>query len=208
MYDCVIILGGGINNNLEPYTYVKYRLDESIKHNTKYYLLSSRCTYHKSPPLDSNNFPVDETTVYSKYLIERGIPKEKILLENWSFDTIGNAYACLMLHCIPNKLLNILVITSDFHMERSKSIFNKIYGLASSEYNLDFKLDFKEVISNIDENRIVKEKWGYNDWLTKSSNILTLKDLHNFVFFNHNAYSVRKTQWKKWDNKYLKSYIE
>ncbi|CAF3870183.1 unnamed protein product [Rotaria magnacalcarata] len=51
-----------------------------------------RGTTHHPPVLNKNSFPIDEATVSAAYLIERNIPSNKILIENWSFDTIGNAH--------------------------------------------------------------------------------------------------------------------
>ena len=57
MYDCIVILGGSIKNDGELPSWVINRLDEALNNPTKYYIVTSRGTTHKPPPLDKNNMP-------------------------------------------------------------------------------------------------------------------------------------------------------
>lgn len=47
-----------------------------------------------------------------------------------SFDTVGNAYFSLCIHAVPMAWRHLAVVTSDFHMPRSRALFADIYRLA------------------------------------------------------------------------------
>ena len=98
-YDAVIIPGGGLSEG-KPLAWVAARLDAALLHaeETQYFLVLSRGTTHKPPPLDANGFPVDESAASARYLIERGIAPSRVLLESWSLDTIGNAAFSRLMH--------------------------------------------------------------------------------------------------------------
>ena len=148
MYDAVIILGGSyIDENTLP-LWSQKRLDLAYQQDskTKMFILLSRATAHKPPCLDSNGYPFDECNIMGNYLMEKGIDPKKILMESWSKDTIGNAYAALTMHVIPRNLQNLLIITSDFHMPRSKDIFQYVFSLSPIEI---LKLDFLESKSEL-----------------------------------------------------------
>ena len=191
MYDAIVVLGGSfIDINTLP-TWVIGRLDYAISKNDvcKYYILCSRGTTHKPPAFDDKGYPYDECKIMGDYMIKRGISINKILLESWSLDTIGNAYAVLTQHCIPSNIRNLHVVTSDFHMPRSKSIFTKVFSL----FPLDvFNLSFHETDSELGISN--KEKQSFSSWIERSKKIYTLMDLHKFINFEHKAYMALKNK--------------
>jgi hypothetical protein len=200
MYDCIIILGGSIKNNGDLPNWVINRLDEALNNPTKYYIVTSRGTTHKPPPIDKNNMPIDEANRMAQYLIAKGINSEKIFLESWSMDTIGNAYGVLMMHCIPRNFKKILVITSDFHIRRSESIFRKVFSLPKNEFILSF------ISSNSELKESEKEIKSLEKWKKNSKKIKNLQDLHNFIFVDHNAYNAFKKDEEEWSKENLKMY--
>lgn len=205
MYDAIIVLGGSFKDNGELQPWVYNRLDESMKYETKYFLLLSRSTCHKPPVLDSNGYPIDECRLMAKYLIDNGVSKEKILLESWSLDTIGNAYAAFFLHCLPNYLTNNLIITSDFHMPRSETIFRKIFTLGEQQYGIIFSLNFISTKSELVISQ--KEKNSLIDWKNKCKSINTIQELHNFIFINHDAYCSEVRSKKYFNKEDMKMYL-
>lgn len=58
------------------------------------------------------------------------MPAEWILRETSSYDTLGNAFFSLTEHAIPLRWRRPLVITSSFHMLRSRSAFDGVFALA------------------------------------------------------------------------------
>ena len=202
MYDAIIILGGSFKNNGELMPWVIPRLDEALKHKTKWYITCSRSTIHKSPLLDTNRFPIDESTLLSDYLISKGVSEKKILRESWSLDTIGNAYGSLVFHCMPLKLEKLLVITSDFHMPRCESIFKKIF---SSAPNFNFHLDFISTDSELEISD--KERKSLINWNENSKKFNNIQDLHYFIFINHNAYKSGEKTIETYFKKDMEMYI-
>ena len=67
--------------------------------------------------------------IMSDYLINNGLNPEKVLTEICSYDTIGNAYFSRLLFAEPFNLSSLLVLTSEFHMPRTRAIFEWIYSL-------------------------------------------------------------------------------
>jgi uncharacterized SAM-binding protein YcdF (DUF218 family) len=130
-FDCVIVPGGGLVATGRPHPWVAARLDAALKHDadTSYYLVLSRGTTHKPPPLDEAGFPVDESMASARYLIERGVAPARVLLESWSLDTIGNAAFARLMHSDVRGWRRILIVTSRSHMPRTRAIFEWVFSL-------------------------------------------------------------------------------
>jgi len=76
-----------------------------------------------------------ECEIMCRYAMVKGVPREKIILDPNSLDTIGNAF---FTHKIIEKIesmTEIIVVSSCYHMERIQFIFSMCYG---PKYNLDF----------------------------------------------------------------------
>ena len=130
-FDCVVVPGGGLRSGGMPHPWVTARLDAALKHDadTAMYLVLSRGTTHKPPPLDAAGFPVDESMASARYLVARGIAPTRVLLESWSLDTIGNAAFTRLMHSDVRGWRRILIVTSRSHMPRTKAIFEWVFGL-------------------------------------------------------------------------------
>lgn len=70
---------------------------------------------------------IKEADILKKYLIKIGIPDSCVLAESFSKNTYENSIYCekILTKIHPNKVINCLVITSDFHMRRSLACFKK-----------------------------------------------------------------------------------
>jgi uncharacterized SAM-binding protein YcdF (DUF218 family) len=96
-----------------------------------YILLSGSATPHKPPPLAKGGFTLHESSAMAEYLVERrGVPPEHLLKDTASMDTIGNAYFTLVQHAIPRGWRSALIITSAFHMPRTRAAFEWVWGLS------------------------------------------------------------------------------
>ncbi|CEM02523.1 unnamed protein product [Vitrella brassicaformis CCMP3155] len=131
MYDAVIIPGGGVDQQGVPHPWVVERLKRALTldKQTKYYILLSRGTTHKAPPLDSEGVPIDEAAAGAKYLAEHGVSTDRILMERWSLDTIGNIYALRRLITEPMDMRSLVFVTNEFHMNRTRESVLWIYGM-------------------------------------------------------------------------------
>lgn len=91
----IIVLGGGLTSTGEVPIHTQLRLNKavdiykSLKLPSFIITLSGGTTY-KPNPLDSNGFPIWESSAAANKLISMGIPAEDVIEENFSLDTIGN----------------------------------------------------------------------------------------------------------------------
>lgn len=90
-----------------------------------------------NPPKDKLPQKPTETEAHKmkNMLVKLGIPENKIIKEEESQDTIGNAYFLKDKVVEPNGFKNILVVCADYHLKRVKYIFKKIFG---TSYHLSF----------------------------------------------------------------------
>jgi len=121
-----VVLGAGIQNDGTPSYSTLLRAKAAAdlaaaNPNMKFIILSGR-----GP--DARNRPVTEAEMMSNVLATEGIDRSRLLLEDESIDTIGNAVlvAARYLHEVPPR--NLYLITSPFHMERSLLIFRHVLG--------------------------------------------------------------------------------
>ena len=122
----IIVLGGPLSIDAEPGIWLKSRLDKTIE---LYQILQP--TYIIVSGGDPHNIGTTEASVMKEYLIQSNIPSEIIFTETFSSNTYENAiYSYKMIKHLsnhPNHPIQIHTITSDFHIERSKIIFESIF---------------------------------------------------------------------------------
>lgn len=95
-------------------------------------ILLSAGTPHRPNFVHSRGWPVAESTSQALYLNEvHGMPFECMIRETTSLDTIGNAYFLRTQIVGPLRLRRFLVITSEFHMPRTRTIFNWMFQTPS-----------------------------------------------------------------------------
>jgi uncharacterized SAM-binding protein YcdF (DUF218 family) len=70
-----------------------------------------------------------EAAAMADYARSLGLPARALILEEDSRDTIGNAYFVLRNFLEPNDWMSIRVVTSDFHIQRTAWVFQKVFGL-------------------------------------------------------------------------------
>lgn len=123
--DYVVILGAGLNGDR-----VSKRLEgrlekafEYIKHNNKIKVLVSGG--------QGKDELISEAAAMENYLVEKGIDKERIILEDKSTSTIENIkYSKALLKEKKEINKTILLVTSDYHIFRAKMIA-KEFGMHS-----------------------------------------------------------------------------
>ena len=118
----VLILGAGLDNGITPNLILKERLDTAIRYinycgNPEYIVLSGG---------KGNDEEISEAEAMNKYLIDRGIPRNKIIIEDKSRNTYENfLYSKEKIQEKSGKQIkdiNVKIITSDFHAFRSSII--------------------------------------------------------------------------------------
>ena len=208
-YDAILVLGGGLfpDGTLPPW--VLRRLDgahyvhslQSRPDTTPICLLGAG-TPHKPAVLDSNGYVLHESSAYAQYLIARkGMPSSLLLKETSSYDTVGNGYFSLTMHAIPAGWRRIAVVTSDFHMPRTRAIFSTCYKIAEDDllqfpgaFNLDYHPVSDEGLFEDDviQARAAKEATAVGQWRKNATKFSTLSDLHAWLFATHLCYSVSR----------------
>jgi len=142
-YDIAIVLGGGVSPNGSLPVWVERRINKAFE------LFQSGDI---GKILVSGGNPENEAEVMAKYLRDKGIPQRIVMKEKKSRNTVENAAFSKHDYLAPNKWYHPVIITSEFHMPRTKVIFSKIPG---PNYSPDFisvsdqgirTQDFKELL--------------------------------------------------------------
>lgn len=98
------------------------RTDEAIR----LYLDGQLKSITLSGGMADPEFKITHAQAMANYTHSR-IGSAKLYLENISLDTVGQAFFTKQKVVLPRGLESVLVISSDYHMERVKAIFGKIY---------------------------------------------------------------------------------
>lgn len=202
-YDAVIIPGsGGPRDGLSPINslpeWVKKKLDlvaEKADQTMTPLVLLSAGTYHKAGPLDCNGRNFQESTAMSLYLEDRGVDMSRVVEENASYDTVGNAYFTRTMHTEIRGWCNLLVIVSEFHYQRAKLLFDWIFGLPGHQ-NIEYKLEYTYYPDNklscyqFIHARQQREKMNFEIMKIKIGklNIANLSEFHRWMFGQHDLY--------------------
>ena len=190
--EAVLVLGGGVREggSLPPWAKARFDLALNLAGDAVFMCLSAATT-HRPPPLDGQGFPISEAVAGARYLVNNGVPAERIRLEATSLDTIGNAWFSKVLHVDPAGWSRVLVVTSEFHMPRTESIFTWIYGSEPGKYALSFAASPNDGITpeglqarNTREQRSLQNLRGIQQQLR------TPRQLYSWIYAEHDAYSV------------------
>lgn len=130
MEDAIIVLAGGINKDGTLPVLPKSRVDEGVRRykdgESSRILMSGKYGFW----LDwSKEVPVrSEASAMKEYAETLGVRSDDILIEDESKDTLGNAYFTKIHILEPQNYRNVIVVTSDFHIDRTRYIFDLVLG--------------------------------------------------------------------------------
>lgn len=199
-YDALLVPGGGIRADGEPPEWVQARLNKAIElmESARFIIALSAGTTHKPFLLDHEGFPFYESEASAAYLTHNGAAKEKILTERSSLDTIGNAFFARFIHTEPLGLRKLLVITNEFHMPRTRRIFNWVFSLNfqgnAPESDKNYHLEFLPVPDlgmdhTLLEIRLIKEHRSLEQLENIIGKITNGWEFHQWLFSQHQAYA-------------------
>lgn len=199
--DAIIVLGGGLTDAGLPTPWVEARLArakaiyDSVagpSHSGKPHLIcSGKGTANEAGAGDD----ITEAEACARFLVERSVPPHDILQEPLSRDTVGNAFFSRIVHTDFLGAKKVAVVTSKFHMPRTRVIFNHIFSLPSDSlprgtYALSFEETPNVGVSSEDLlARLEKERDSIHDYKAKMGRFACLRDLHDFIFADHLAYA-------------------
>ena len=144
-FDAILVLGGGVPlapRKQLPFVAARCQAAAAIWREaaTKPKILClSAGTAHCPQLLDARGSVVFEATASAAELIDAGVDAQDVYVETTSFDTIGNAFFARTDHCSLAGWKRLLIITSEFHMQRTRAIFDWVFGATPHE---GFELSF------------------------------------------------------------------
>ena len=132
-----IVPGGGVrpNGDVPPHSVARLRkaVDLFNTHGgagSAVILVLSAGTTHKPNPTDARGFPIYEAAAAAKLLTRNfSVPASAILEENFSLDTIGNAFFARVMHMDAGGYRKAVVVTNNWHLDRVKAIFSAVFSL-------------------------------------------------------------------------------
>ena len=123
----VLVLGAGVVNNSYPSNILKARLDKAYE----IYQQAPHKSFIMSG--DHRDQYYDEVSVMKNYLVEKGIPEDKIFLDHCGYSTYDSLYR--LKHVI--KEPKVIIVTQKYHLSRAMMLSKKLdidaIGVSSSE---------------------------------------------------------------------------
>mmetsp|Transcript_32696 Transcript_32696/g.103501 ORF Transcript_32696/g.103501 Transcript_32696/m.103501 type:complete len:250 (+) Transcript_32696:285-1034(+) len=171
---------------------------------------TSAGTAHTPSVIDSEGFPVTEASASAQYLIRAGVDAKHIVQEAQAWDTIGNAWFTRVMHSDIRGWRRLLVVTSDFHLNRTKAIFEWVFALPPAQssgaiegsapgrwcgeaqcwqYRLRFVGISDEGIE-IAEERGKREAKSLEGVKQNAQTLKTMESLHEWLYTKHGAYAA------------------
>lgn len=194
-FDAIVILGGGLNEDLSLPIWVKERVKKAIQiyneQGSRCFILPTGSTPHVPVKLDKAGQPYNDSKAIAKELLENKIPKEKIMLLDFARDTLGEAFFTRILFTEIRDLTKLCIVTTEFQMPRAKHFFNNVFNLKPK--TKDYQLTFIEsknigITREVLEMREQSEANRIKNSVFNTQNIQSLADLHNYFCTGHLAY--------------------
>ncbi|MFW6378832.1 MAG: YdcF family protein [Nanoarchaeota archaeon] len=155
----LIVLGGGITRGRTLNEHSRKRYEKALEIHDTYDIII--CSTDKSYRKLDEFRDTSEARVEKEFLVEHGVDESKIYLEEKSRDTFSNAYFCRKDIIDPLDVKRLTVITSRFHMEKTRTVFMLVFD--TDRYDVTFlrsengNVDAKQLESRKISERIVNE---------------------------------------------------
>ena len=191
--DGIFVLAGGINKNGECHPFVIERLIAALDIYNKIkkpIFCIGGGSYHVPPILNKKGYTIHESTSCAEYLIKNGIAPTNIYKEWASYDTIANGYFMFLKFILPFKMKKILVITSEFHMDRVRVILQWMCNIFDSDINIVYK-HTDNILDGLDiKCRIEREKKSMESLQKKVIHkVKNLEEFNRWFYTEHKAYA-------------------
>lgn len=91
-------------------------------------------TPHRPAVVTDKQVCLFEAVAYADYLLSTArVPADRLLKETASYDTLGNAYFSAVIHAWPLRWRKIGVVTSAFHMPRTRAAFTRVFAFLDKQ---------------------------------------------------------------------------
>lgn len=202
--DIIVVLGSGINKDGTLPIIGKKRVQKAVELYRKgvanKILMSGRWGAHIDfiPPRT-------EAKAMKAYAVSLGIKPSEIFCEEKSRDTVTNLFFVRKLFLGPKKWKRIMIVTSEYHIKRTKYIAKKVFGS-------DFEVDFEESDSGISpqelKKRLKKEK---KDMIITKLAAFGIRDgdfkkIERLVTNGHPSYTKKPSMKARILMKFIKKY--
>jgi uncharacterized SAM-binding protein YcdF (DUF218 family) len=165
-YDAIVVMGGGQTDGGPP-PHVAARLELALRMYSKAapkpkIIVSGQGTVYKPSPRDARGYCRHECHDNARWLIDHGVPATDILEECVSLDTTGNAIMIRILHTDVRALHRLVVITSDWHMPRTRAVCDFVFGLGDegphAKYTIEYQSSSGMLPADVLNARLAKEE--------------------------------------------------
>lgn len=190
------VLGGGLLENGSLPKNVKKRCDYVISNSTcnDLALTSSSFSLNVPPKLDCEGYVISESSAMGNYL-KKNESRAKVLTEQQSHDTFGAFFFLFSLYFQIINFKKLIIITSDFHIKRSKIIFEHLnYCWTADNRNFIDNYSFKSIKSVNDDEikyRIKYEEKACKQMKERFKELSTREEISNYVLTVHTNYSLQ-----------------
>lgn len=203
----VVVPGGGLTHDGNPTAWVRERLEKAAAIYTAQRSAGKECyvvtlsggTPHKPMPTDpQSGYQVFEAEANARHLIRNlSVPAEDIFEENWSLDTVANAYMLRSTHTEVAGWRRLVVVNNEFHMERTRLIFEKVFSLDPQPAFGSYDVEFVVVPDTGVEGEILaarreREANSARGFRENTVDISTMRQMHSFLFRDHMAYAAKR----------------
>lgn len=190
MRHAIIILAGGINNDGSLPDLPKKRVEKGVELYKNKVASKIIMTGKYGFWLDHTKDipPKSEAEAMKEYAESLGIPTGDVIAEVTSKDTVGNAYFTKVDILEKNNWKNVTVVTSEFHIPRTKFIFDTVLG---PDWDIEY-VPSEDGLSK-EERKAVKSKEEKTVQVLKNT-ILDIEpgnneQIKNLLFTKHPGYS-------------------
>ncbi len=191
-YPTIVTLSNRINPDGTLKEDVRIRVDSSVE----LYKIRDRGLYGLTITMSGKedsrdlHFPLTHAEAMRRYAIQKGVPENDILKEEWSKDAVGQTFLSKKLIFLPRGWNKGIVVSSDYCMPRVEWIFKFIFG---PEFDLvfrgaDTRLDLGRVKLTAEE----KGKMAYTKMFFKGIKPGNDKDIADVLLERHAIYNKEK----------------
>ena len=192
-FDAVIIPGGGLraDGSLPPWIAACFDVALERQPDGPFIALSGGSP-HKPAPLDPTGRAIYEAVAGGAYLLNRGVPSDRIYTEISSYDTIGNAFFTRTQHTDMREWHRLLVVSCGYHAARMEAIFRWMFALAPEHpYELSFvAADDTTMPVDIRAGRLAREAVSLAQFRQTADRLHSLAEVHAWMYADHAAYRV------------------